>query len=280
MIRRDEPLGGATPGRWVLIGQPAHARLSYELAATWGGANVPPLVCPPDEPDHPLAGVRRELLDAILHHDDGWADWLDTPRIDPQHGRPYSFTEMPPAEAQQIWRDSIDACRAIGPLAGWVVASHFSALQSKPDEDFAEWVDWLARVDAERSWWLAEWLDASEHHTKELADRSLAWLQAFDWISLWLCCRCPALRGDLTPPEPLSLGGEATGWPAISFTPSEAGVLFASPWPFIEPSFRLEVEGRAIPVGQYKPDSRGERNLADRLGQPVSLVWRLRPAEC
>ncbi len=247
MIRRDVPRGSEKPGRWLLISQPEHARLSYELAASWGNETVPPLVCPPDEADHSLAGVRRELLAAILHHDDGWLGWSDSPLIDPEHGRPYAFTEMPTAEAQRIWTDSIAACRGHGPLAGWVVASHFSALQSKRDGDYPEWIAWLEETDAQRAGWLAEWLAASEHHTQELADRCLAWLQAFDWISLWLCCRCPVMPGDELV-EPLTVGGDETGWPAVSFTPCSAGVVRIEPFPLGPQRFKLRVTGYLLPI--------------------------------
>lgn len=270
MIRRDWPLGITEPERWVLIGQQAHARLSCELAAAWGGQHVPPLVCPPDEADHPLVGVRRELLDAILHHDDGWADWLESPRIDPEHDRPYSFTEMPPAEAQKIWRDSIDACRAIGPLAGWVVASHFSALQAKREGDHSEWDDWLRRIESQRAEWFAEWCSASEYHSQELADQCLAWLQAFDWISLWLCLRGPSLVGDSTPAEPLTVGGGKTGWATVVFTPHAGSpVIRVDPWPLGSPAREVRVATR------WHGNATGSRSLGPSESGADELVWRL-----
>src|SRR6056297_2161123 len=105
MIRRDVPLGSDAKA-WLCITQPEHARLSYVLASAWRGflPNAP-------------ADVREELLTAILHHDDGWAAWEADPKIDPEHGRPYGFTEMPPHDAQSLWSASIDACESIGPLA-------------------------------------------------------------------------------------------------------------------------------------------------------------------
>jgi len=276
VIRRDRPLGAATPERWVLVSQPEHARVSGELARLWGGENEAPLVCSPDEAGHPLAAIRHELIAAIDHHDDGWIGWSDAPAVDPESGRPYSFTEMPTGDAQRIWSRSIQACRAIGPLAGWVVASHFYALQSKRDDDYHEWEPWLAGVDVQRAEWLAAWsAEAPERHTPELAHRCLARLQAFDWISLWLCCRQAALPGDRPPPEPLVVGDDPTGWPPIRFEPAPVGEpLRVSPWPLATPELELSLAGRSIPVGVYRHDDASEFAAASTR---ETLSWRLVP---
>lgn len=275
MIRRDWPLGAAKPERWVLVTQPDHARLSWELASAWGGPNVPPLVCLADEVDHPLAGVRRELLDAILHHDDGWHDRLDTPRIDPEHDRPYTFTEMPPADAQRISRDSVDVCREFGPLSGWVVASHFKALQAKRPGRHVEWEGWLRHNDVRRSEWLAKWLAESDHHTQELADRCLAQLQAFDWATLWLCLRGPMLVSDQGPAEPLTIGGSEAGWPPVRFVPRPAarGTLEVTPWPFVCDSLQLTTVAAALRV-----ELAGSDELMT-FSDEASLAWTLLPSE-
>ncbi|MEO0529320.1 MAG: DUF3891 family protein [Planctomycetota bacterium] len=278
MIRRDVPWGAADPKHWLLISQVDHARLSFELAAAWGNASVPALVCPPDDFEHPLAATLQALLDAVDHHDDGWLSWRESPGIDPKTGRPYSFTEMPPADAQRIWTESIEACRAFGPFAGWLVAAHFSALQSKRDGDYPEWVAWLEEVDRQRAGWLAEWLGRrSERHTQQLADRCLAWLQAFDWMSLWLCCRCPVARGG-GDGEPLVIGDDETGWPEVTFKPllrgdeSERRVQ-VSPWPFAKSSLRLSVPGTLVPVKDY----RSEPIIG--VGRAVRVSWRLVPPD-
>ncbi|MEO1497003.1 MAG: DUF3891 family protein [Planctomycetota bacterium] len=262
MIRRNHPMGAAAPEAYLLIPQQEHARLSYELAAAWGNDRVQPLVCSPREPEHPLAGARQEFLAAMLHHDDGWAEWWDNPGIDPEHNRPYSFTEMPPPDAQRLWSASIDLCREIGPLAGWVVASHFLWLQSKQDDDYHEWRPWLAGVDAERGGWLDEWLAASLAHTPDLADQCLQWLQAFDWMSLWLCCKCPAAGEPPIELEPLRVGG-SDRLPAVTFTPGAE--ITVDPWPFASELLELETE-----VGRMSLPRDGA-SKSDR------LRWRLSP---
>ncbi len=268
MIRRALPLGAESPQRWLLISQPDHARLSFELAKAWGGADVEPLVGAADDAGHPLAAVREEFLEAVRRHDDGWIGYR--PLVDIASGLPLPFTEMPADASQAIWNGSIDACREIGPLAGWVVASHFHALQAKHDADHAQWEAWLAAVELRRAAWLAEWLGASPQHTESLADRCLAWLQAFDWMSLWLCCVCPVARDDAMP-EPLVVGSEATGWPTIRFTPRrkpDVGPrrVSVTPWPFGSASVELSVGSRTIDTfGAAVKDG------------PTSLAWRLEP---
>lgn len=257
MIRRDLPRGAEPPKRWLLISQPDHAKLSFELAQAWAS----------DERELPPE-LRQEFLEAVLHHDDGWLEW--SWQIDPAEQRFYSFTEMPTDQTERIWTDSINACRRRGVLAGWVVASHFVALGERHDE--GERSDWLATTETLRGEWLAEWLAKSATHTIELADRCLAQLQAFDWMSLWLCCQCPAQSGDRLI-EPLRIGDDATGWPAINFTPRVAAdgafQVEVSPWPFQPSSLELRVTAASIPVDNY--DSQAFKSQAE----PINLAWQL-----
>ena len=274
MIRRDWPLGVEASSHWLLIGQPEHALLSWEMARVWGGEGIAPIVCPHDEADHPLADVRRELLLAIQEHDAGWAGYLDHPAMDPEKGRPYNFMKMPPAVVQPMWSDSITACRELGPMAGWAVASHFSALQSKLDDDYHLWKPWLAKVDVDRAEWLAEWLAASPHHTRDVATQCLAWLQAFDWMSLWFCCYSPA-EGETTDQkiEPMSLDtlpGQQ-GSVRFQFHPKR-NVVQISPWPFVVSELKLRAPVLKVPVGNYA-------SVEELLEQAVNaeVIWRLVP---
>lgn len=278
MIRRNIPLGSDSPASWLLVKQTVHAQLSYDLAIAWGSEAIGPLFCDPQDDKHPLHRVRHEFLEAVRIHDDGWIAWGDNPEIDPAHGRPYGFTEMPTQAAQRIWSDSIERCRQIGPFAGTIVASHFSWLQSKKDEDFHEWEPWLKKVDADRTAMLDEWLAQSPAFTEELAERSLAWLQAFDWMSLWLCCYAPLNAEDRTP-EPMIIGGDVfdgkTDWPEIRFIPqgiSSDGksVLRVDPWPFVEEELELSVEAGIMPAVDYTTVNQKDVS-------PSQASWRLTP---
>ena len=259
MIRRDAPRTD-DPTHWLLIPQQEHARLSYELAAEWRDLL-------PDAPDR----VREELLTAMLRHDDGWPEWDAQPLIDPEHGRPYGFTEMPPAEAQRLWSASIDICRAIGPLAGWVAASHFIHLQDKQDDDFHEWRPWLAQQDAHREAWLRDWSSQDARHTPHLAERCLALLQTFDWLSLWLCCLAPLNPAD--PREELTLGAEDKAFGVFGFRSAADGKIGVRPWPFKTNSLALRAPARLAPVGPYASQ---EQLLAATA--PAELGWSLAKA--
>ncbi len=226
MIRREEQ----TPGgmQWVLIGQPDHAQLAAELARHWGAAPLEP---------------RDELLLAIGHHDDGWTEWERSPQLDSERGRPLNFTEMPAEDSLEVWRRSIERAAARGPLVGWLVASHFSALlrgSSHAQLDAA--VAWLTEFDARRRGWLAAWQESSPSASPEAAERALRHLQMFDWLSLWFCT---AVR---TKPEPFA----TPSGDKLTITPEREGIFLASPWPLHVESLVLEIAGRAIPADDYR----------------------------
>lgn len=271
MIRRNLPLT-RDDGEWLLVPQREHARVSGQLASAWGGPAAPPIVCDADSPSGPLRAAREETLQAIRLHDEGWADWDAAPGVDPAHARPYAFTEMPTADAQRIWSASIERCREVGPLAGWIVAGHFMALQSKADDDFAQWRPWLEEQQAACDAWLAEWLAQSAAYTEPLAQRAMFLLQTFDWLSLWLCCRAPLAAADAEATEPLELRDAQWAFGPYRFAPlgDSPGAVHVSPWPFTEPLVRVEAAGLRAPAAAYD-DSRSLLDAA----RPMRLAWTL-----
>lgn len=260
MIRRDlcvEPRNAD----WLLFSQVEHAKLSHALAAAWKDLL-------PGAP----SGVLAELLAAVLHHDDGWADWERDPEFDPEHARPYDFMEMPPESAKAIWTRSIDGCRAIGPLAGWAVAGHFVALQSPVDDDHAEWAPWLAEQNRRRGEWLSGWFALDPQHTQQLAERCLLLLQAFDWLSLWLCRETDYGSGN-----ELTLGEAERGFGPYRFKVSEIhptkaeGILVSvDPWPFATDNLWLEAETLRAPADRYSHFGQLRREA-----KRSTLLWSL-----
>lgn len=266
MIRRNLPLKPDADD-WLLIAQREHARLSYELAAAWGTGAATPLVCSPDSDDAALRSVRAELLAAIRLHDEGWAAWETAPGMDPAHARPYNFMEMPPADAQQLWSESIHRCREVGPLAGWIVAGHFIQLQSVRDEDYDQWVAWLAEQEEARDAWLAEWVSLAASHTRLLADQAMFYLRTFDWLSLWLCCQAPLSAEE--PDESMELFDQRQAFGPFQLRGS-ARVVTIDPWPFTEPAMTLNVQCDTVAVGKYA--SSQELLSASR---PAEVEWRM-----
>jgi hypothetical protein len=254
MIRRELTFANGQP-QWLLISQVEHARLSGELARRCIDRFGPS--------GEAMSSVRQELLDAITHHDDGWLEWEHDPRLDPEHGRPLSFLELPTAEAFLIWDRSIEVARTIGELAAWVVAGHFSALLCTVGQHANEPMvrDWLRRVAIERSDWFARWHARDEAlHTAELAGEALKWLQLFDILSLWPCSQYP-VPGEQTPryPQPFSF---EENWtlvheirPADEQPSSGPCRIVFDPWPFGDAGFSLSASASLVPVRRYA-DSR------------------------
>jgi hypothetical protein len=241
---------------WVLISQVEHARLAGLLAEQWGRAPFA------------LLQPRDELVAAIHHHDDGWADWERAAGVDAESGRPLDFTEMPLVESLAIWRDSIASAGRNGKLAAHAVSAHFCALLRRFSARWRTLADqtaiakaFLADQEQQQSVWLRE-LPAGAGVAA--AATALRCLQAFDALSLWLCCsRQPS-------PETFELPDV----PPVSFRSDAEFVVTASPWPFRADRFDLEVVGRSIPAIRYESPAA----LATAPAQAAKLRWSFLPA--
>lgn len=173
MIRREISSADGTK-MWLLVSQVHHAQVSGELARYWHEQ------------------FSADVIEAITHHDDGWSNWEADPKLNPENGRPYSFLEMPLAEALEIWDRSIASARDFGPLGGYIVAGHFYNLLN--DSDHASEgaaIAWLAAKRKVRTTWIDEWVRSDPSHTLDYAKRAQQLLPLADLFSLWLCCDCP-----------------------------------------------------------------------------------------
>jgi hypothetical protein len=278
MIRRNLPLGDA-PREWLLISQIEHARISQVLAEHWGSDDVPPVVCSPSERDPVLLQVRREVLAGIGRHDDGWANWEAAQAIDLAHGRPYDFMELPQADALGIWDASISTARREGLLAGAMTAGHFLALLASSHHKLSrQAIWWREKMESCRVRWLREWHEQVPNlHSKQLADQALRWLQLFDWLSLWLCCKCPALPDD-APSWPATLELAAPNQvdcPIIFDCVAIGGdrMIAVEPWPFALREFAVTASCAAVPVAKY-----GSTDELMHQRRRAELRWRFRYA--
>src|SRR3990170_5002994 len=153
MIRREITSSDGNK-LWLLISQVEHAHVSGELMRNWREEFTP------------------DVIDAVAHHDDGWAAWEANPKLDPQLGRPFSFLEMPLVAALAIWDASIGSARQYGPLAGWIVAGHFYQLLSDSDQAKEPLASvWMSATRKFRTAWIDEWLRADPSHTLDYAKR-------------------------------------------------------------------------------------------------------------
>lgn len=263
MIRRDAKLADGAAA-WLLISQVEHARISAQLAAhctgSFGAGSV-------------SDDIRRQVLAAIEHHDDGWAPWERAPRIDDQQ-RPVSFMELHTAEAIPIWTGSIDAAAAHGPLAAWMVAGHFSRLTRKYSDatrSDPQAALWYESIEQRRAEWLRQWqADEPTVRTASLAEEALQWLWTFDEVSLWFCCTCPAASETKTSASDDRSRPVGQGAPVeMELRAGGHGAAGASPWRFDVPAIAIEAAARIVPAQPYE----GAEALF-AAAQPLTLRWQ------
>lgn len=255
MLRRIERIGPTES--WILIPQIEHAHLAGALAESWGDSSLAEL-----QP-------REEVLQAVRHHDDGWADWDASPGIDPVVGRPLSFVEMPLDVSIGIWRRSIYLACSRGYLAAHIVSNHFTELLQRASprwshdpERFQVSRQFLDEQSDHREVWLAKWQEPNPAiRTRKMATRVLEYLQFFDALSLWFCGAVRQGPQSFTTPE----GTE------ISFIPTGPLRFTAEPWPLTVGQWTSTVRARRIPVGIY----RTREELAAAPSEPVELVFHL-----
>jgi hypothetical protein len=270
MIRREIEISD-NEKLWLLISQVDHAHISGELTA------------------QSTDSFSEEVVEAVTHHDDGWAQWETAARINPEVGGPYSFLEMPLAEALPIWDGSIESARRFGPLAGFIVAGHFYNLLSESDhakESAA--VAWLAAKRKVRTAWLDEWARADPSHTLEEAKRAQQQLLLADLFSLWLCCDAPVAGEPSTLLEQSSMKlrtetllsrfkcttiGFGRRHPTLE-NPLEAmaWIIGVEPYPFRTAPLSMAISGQLVPVARYQ--SWADVQSAART---VEIRWRLMP---
>ncbi|MCX7624898.1 MAG: DUF3891 family protein [Candidatus Sumerlaeaceae bacterium] len=109
-------------GKWMLVPQAEHARLAGVIAAAWRYSPVRP---------------SGEIIKAIAHHDDGWADCDATPRLN-ERGEPRSFQEMPRAEHYAIWARSISLLAENGLLYGASVVAQYFINRARNENNIAK----------------------------------------------------------------------------------------------------------------------------------------------
>lgn len=102
-------------GDTLVIGQPAHAWLSGQLARAWN---------PRPEP-------WEEVCLAAEQHDAGMAAWELAPTLNPETGLPRSFLELPLDEHLAIWRSAAPVVLTQSRYAALLVSMHGTALYER-----------------------------------------------------------------------------------------------------------------------------------------------------
>src|SRR5919108_2887062 len=104
----------------LIIGQPAHAWVSGQLARAWGNEAFP------------APSPREPVCLAAEQHDVGWADADLAPALGPE-GRPRSFLEQPRPAHVAIWRGAARRMLAQSRYAALLVSLHGTSLYSRVD---------------------------------------------------------------------------------------------------------------------------------------------------
>jgi hypothetical protein len=237
------------PDRIVAIGQPAHARISGQLAAAWGNERFGELT------------PREEVVLAASQHDIGMAAWDDRPDLNPASGLPYEFHEMPVPTHLALWRRAPRLALQQSRYAALLVSMHGVALyEMRPIEerDPAD-RDPIRAYLAEQRAFQAE-LQASLGVPDDEVARNQRLLWNWDYLSLAI------LLGWL----PGTARRVPTAGDPVDMTLTEDLVL--DPWPFATESVELMCDGRVLD-GPYD-DADQMREALDRAPW-VSLDFRL-----
>jgi hypothetical protein len=190
----------------IVIGQPAHAWLSGQLARAW--RDVEP---------------REEVCLAAEQHDLGMAEWDRNPKLNPDTGLPRSFMELELDDHLDIWWRAAPLVLTQSRYAAVLVSMHGTALYERRNLDKLE-PDDREKVqrflDGQRE--LQARLMAEFDEEQVRRNQRLVW--AWDSLSLGL----------LLDWAPFEVHGIAVG----------NGTL--DPWPFSSPHLTVRSEGRRL----------------------------------
>ncbi len=260
-----------------LITQPAHAELSEMIAAHWGNHEFA-------HPGHYAASadperLRREVVLAMIEHDNGWWEWEADPQLSAEDGLPQGLGEVikDPVAGMDRWRLGIQRLAEQHPYASLLISDHaywIYASQFDPDPP-PEFTHHLQRgqqlypkeLEAEARQFLADVREMQEVFRRRLGEDTF-WrgalepehrnpharlLQILDAFSLTLCSAL------IAPDE-----GEAKGlgedhvvfhevprrsWKdrvSLEFKPLGDGRIVIDPYPFDEAPLTVSVPARVV----------------------------------
>jgi hypothetical protein len=214
----------ADPRGTLLIGQPAHAWLSGQMAAAWAWPFQP----------------RDEVCLAALQHDIGMAGWDARPLLDPATGLPYGFSSMPRAMHVQLWSGASRLMVAQSGYAALLVSLHGTGLYERyvsaaerQAEPVRSYLEGEQRFQAAVIEALA--LDVAE------VRRNAALVRCWDWLSLF-CCTAAGDAGTFAE-APAESGQVELG---VRWIEGDPGRIAVTPWPFRLDRLALSVEARLL----------------------------------
>lgn len=258
IVRRED-------GQLWLFMQTDHALLAGTIAAHWGNETFRPPVS------------RERTAQAITHHDDGWITWEAEPKVNRQTDRPYTFTEMLPEDALDIWYRGPKQTGERDPYAGILVSMHGSYLLGSRFKNAADTPadkeqlgQYLQDMDT-----LRERLQGRLRRTSPDAEDLLngvyhayRLLQICDDLSLRFCTR-PLEAGTL-PEVPRAGMDDLT---PLEARPLDERILTLDPWPLDMPELWLPIRVRQIPDRRYT--TYNDLNAEMLQAHPTLIPFRL-----
>jgi Protein of unknown function (DUF3891) len=250
----------------IIIGQPAHAWVSGQLARAWGNDRFGAF------------GPWEEVCLAAEQHDVGMAAWDAQPALNAATGLPHSFREIPLRIHLALWASTASIVLPQSRYAALLVSLHGTGLYeghdarnaSPPDNQAVR--DYLLRENA----FQAELLDSlradsryAPYAAADVVARNRRLVARFDGISLALC---HALRFEHAHEGVPTTDGETT----ITVTPGDGdpSEYVIDPWPFRDETITLVYEGRRL-AGRFTEED--TMRAALRRAPWLTLTTRLRP---
>lgn len=223
----------------VVIGQPAHAWVSGQIARAWA------------EPFQPW----EEVCLAAEQHDIAWLGWERSPERDPHTGLPYTFSALPRVRRLELWSGAAALLLPQSRYAALLVSLHGTLLVERfppgGDEDVQRALDDYLEREHDFQARVLESLRGDPrygaHATPEAVERNRELIFAWDGLSLAL------LQG---------VAGEkaAAGHTLVALDGDPTRVAM-SPWPFRADEVTLACEGRLL-TGSYADERELRRGLA------------------
>jgi hypothetical protein len=209
---------------WQVVLQIDHADLSGAFARAWADR-----------------GPRHESLTvAAARHDDGWAVWERSPRIDRESGKPVNFLDVDVTSHLAFYRAGIAAITEQDPYAGLLVSMHGAGIyRQRYGRDPALGLSRSAEVQELVDAFVAEQEAGYDDRIAAVGVgddqrwRDYELLQLFDRLSLYFCMR------DLEAGETAEIQG-------YSLEPIGPWHVRLEPFPFAETPARFVLRRRIL----------------------------------
>ena len=241
----------------IAISQADHAGLSGVFAKHW---NEGPYL-------RPVPWDR--VVNATIHHDDGWIGWDASPTVDAD-GNPYDFITLPTPDRLGVYEEGIRAVLGEDPWTILLVSMHLTGLfLGRFEPGASRLVDGLEGDDRRMADnFLQEESARQDRLRSELGVDPMPHyrlLQVFDRLSLYFCMTAAA---DL---YPTSIEGVPGSDLRISIQVSEGSATF-KPLPFDSP-FEFAIPAVSLKAGEFLSSKAYREALAS--GERVELSFEV-----